>query len=279
MAEPSRARRQLGAELRALRTLAGDTQRQLADKSGIGQVSISRIERGEQRPTRSQVEKWLETYEPADDDTLRRIVTLATIAHNETVAWPEVDDVAGHLQGVARDREATATTVRNCQLTLIPGLMQTAEYARLLIPQMDPAGSIDHAAAVAGRVQRQQILYSPGRRFEFLIGEQALLWEPGPGVMPAQLDRLLTLATLEWVEVRVLPLRRVGHPAWHSFVLFTTSDAEVGTYVTTELLHGGQNLRDPDVVQMYERLWKALWSDAASGDKAADMIRSTRAVR
>lgn len=225
----------------------------------LTQVTISRAERGEQLLSRDQVNVWVRRL-TSDEEVQERIAALLVAAHAESLEWPKVDD-AGHLQDVARGREAEASLIRNCQLNIIPGLLQTAAYARLVIPQMDPARSIDHAGAVAARIERQQILYGDGRRFEFLVGEQALHWSPGPGVLPGQFDRLASVATLSSVELRVLPVDREGAPAWHSFVLFTPADGDE-PYVTTELVHGGQELRLAEYVAMYEELWKGLWSAA-----------------
>jgi len=179
----------------------------------------------------------------------------------------------GHIQGLAQGREAGARLVRNCQLAILPGLLQTAEYARLVIPQTDPTGELDHAAAVAQRLERQLILYQEGRRFEFVIGEQVLAWSPGAGVMPAQLDRLVSVATLAAVELRILPLRRTAGPAWHSFVHFQPADPADAPYVTTELLHGGQRITDPGGVATYERAWATLWEAAAAGAEALQIVK------
>lgn len=271
MAEPSRIRRQLGAELRALRTLAGLTQRQLSYRIGLQQVAISRAERGEQLPSRAQAQAWLRACAAAPD-ARERVIALTEAAHGETTPWPALAD-RPHLQQVARDREQNASLVRNCQLEWVPGLLQTAGYAAALIPLVDPAASIDHAEAAADRLDRQQVLYQGGRRFEFLLGEPALRWSPGPGVMAAQLDRLASLATLADVELRVLPTARVGAPGWHGFVLFTPTDPDEGVHVTTELVHGGQDLHDPGVIGLYEQLWKQLWEAAARGDEALALIR------
>jgi transcriptional regulator with XRE-family HTH domain len=199
---PSRVRQALGAELRALRTLAGLTQRDLDSRVAIGQVAISRIERGERLPPRELAQRWARALN-APDDTTTRLLALVDAAHGETRPWSQLADDS-HLQVVAARREQDTRRVRDFSPVWLPGLCQTAEYARRLIPQVDPERSTDHAAAVAARVERQQILYREGRRFEFLIGQEALLWSPGPGAMAGQADRLATIATLTNVELRVL---------------------------------------------------------------------------
>lgn len=277
MAEkPSRARLQLGAELRIMRELAGLTQQQMAARlTGSGhsytQATVSRFESGVQVvPSRGLAETWADIA-GADSAVRLRVLAFVEAVYGETRPWPDLDD-AGHLQGVAARREEEALRIRDCSLTWIPGLCQTAEYMRHLLPQVDPEDSFDHAAAVVARLERQQILYREGRTFEFLLSEHALRWQPGPGVMVGQRAQLGQIATLADVDLRVLRSDRVGVPEWHNFVLYDPADG-ADTYVTTELLHGGQAPPDAKVVALYETLWQRLWAAALVGDEAVEFIR------
>jgi transcriptional regulator with XRE-family HTH domain len=273
MVKVSSVRLQLGAELRKLRRLAGLSQRHIVEGLRSSQAAVSRMEHGETLPTREQLETWLRLCGVADDHDARdRVYSWADAAHSETRPWRDmVPGEAPHLQGVAGERERSATLIRNHQLTWLPVLLQTAEYARLIIEQTDPDSERNTAAAVAARLQRQQILFEKGRRFEFLISEGALLWAPKAGVMDAQRDRLLSLATLPNVEIAVLPARRTGVPAWHSFILFESDDGS--RFVTTELVYGGQEISDPDAVRRCEELWERLWAVASHGGEAVELIR------
>lgn len=84
---------------------------------------------------------------------------------------------------------------RAFEATVIPGLLQTAEYARTRF-----AGGIrplklpnDINEAVAARMQRQEILHRPDKRFHFVLTEAALRFRLCPTeVMPGQLDRLVS---------------------------------------------------------------------------------------
>jgi transcriptional regulator with XRE-family HTH domain len=273
LAKVSNVRLQLGAELRKLRKLAGLSQRHVVEALGSSQAAVSRMEHGETLLTREQLQTWLRLCGVADDHEVRdRVYAWAEAAHSETRPWRDmVPANTPHLQGVAAERERSATLIRNHQLTWLPGLLQTADYARLIVEQTDPDSELNTAAALAARLQRQQILFEKGRRFEFLIGEGALLWSPEAGVMDAQRDRLLSLATLPNVEIAVLPALRTGTPAWHSFILFQTDDGS--QFVTTELVFGGQEISDPDAVRRCAALWDRLWGAATHGDDATELIR------
>ena len=104
-----------------------------------------------------------------------------------------------------RGLESTARTLRNFQPGIVPGLLQTAEYAAAswASPTDDTA---DIGAAVAARLARQQSLHDPDRRFEFLMTEAALRFRPGPReVLTAQLDHLAAVVTLEKITFGVIP--------------------------------------------------------------------------
>lgn len=122
MTESSRVRKQLGAELRAVRNLAGLTQRDLRDRIPTSQAAVSRYERGEGGlpPTRLAVAKWLELCD-APEETRDRVLALTEAAHNEARTWLDMLGDASHLKGVAQDREAGARLVRVCQMAWCPG--------------------------------------------------------------------------------------------------------------------------------------------------------------
>jgi len=269
--KPSRIRKQLGAELRVARKLAGLNQETLADLLEVAQPTISRIESGTGPLLwRDQVTDWLNECS-APPDLHERAQTLLQAAHAETRPYPELVE-GGHLQADVLIEERDARLIRSHQLVCVPGLLQTAEYTRLFIPQLDPTGTWDPAASAAARMERQRILYEPGRRFEFLISDSALLWSPGPGVMPAQLNHIASLATLASVEIGVLPVRREGAPAWESFT-YTVPKGDGPIVVTSELLGGRWQASDPAVVEQYARVWSELREASLQGEDAIALIR------
>lgn len=272
MAEPTRLRRQLGSELRTARTLGDRTQYDLATAVGVSQATVTRIEQGRALLPRDAVVAWLDACTAAGD-VRERVLTLTAAAHAETWSWDEPlgGDVT-HLQGIARDREVNARLVRGYHFQWIPGLLQTAGYARGMLPLVDPTGRMDIAAAVSARMERQQILYETGRRFEFLVEENALHWSPAEGVLAGQRGHLLALAGLDSVEVRVLPADRIGAPGWNGFILWTNRDGD--TFVTAEFLHGGQVITELAAVASYEALWSQLWGSALVGVDALERIRT-----
>lgn len=232
-----------------------------------------RIDSGQRLLSLPEVTRWLDAAE-ADADVRERVSALAEAALGETRPWRDlVGGEVPHLQGDAAARESAAESVRNFQPTLVPGLLQTAEYARQVLRISDIAGQFDQAAALTARLDRQSVLHEEGRRFAFLLGERALRWSPAPGALAAQLDRLVSLATLDTVAIGVLPdARVVGRAPWHNFAIWSSPDAP--DYVMTELVHGVQEIHDPETVALYVTLWDELWSAAATGSDALELVRA-----
>ncbi|MGH7487941.1 MAG: Scr1 family TA system antitoxin-like transcriptional regulator, partial [bacterium] len=142
--------------------------------------------------------------------------------------------------------------------------------ARQTIARADLTGKRDVAAATRARMERQSALYEPGRRFEFLLGEPALRRQVGAAnVMQAQLDRIVSAATLEQVTIGVLPLTGTAQIDY-GFGIYT-ADVTVAEHL--ELPHALLTLTDPKDVQTYEQLWKQLTYDALFDEEAGDFIR------
>jgi transcriptional regulator with XRE-family HTH domain len=241
----------------------------MAERAGISQPTVVRIERAEAVPSMPVVRAWLEATN-ADLEVRERVTTLTDAIHVQTVRWPTLLTGRAHTQDEVREREQESVLVRNFQPTVIAGLLQTPAYTRAILPLTGIDG-LDQDATVATRLQRQQVLYDVGRRFQFIVTEPVLRWEPADGVMTGQLDRITQLAELPAVDIAVLPeSARVATP-WNNFVMHQTADGT--TYVTTELTHGTQRLVDEREVENYEGLWTRLWSASVTGDEAVRLIR------
>jgi hypothetical protein len=133
------------------------------------------------------------------------------------------------------------------QTSVVPGMLQTAEYARRVFSLLPGTlAESDIPAAVAGRLNRQLALYETDRTFSFLITEAALRWRPGPaGLMAAQLDRIASVSTLDNVSAGVIPL---GVPAvamlTHMFVIYDGWD-EQDTLVQVDTIHAQLLIKRP----------------------------------
>lgn len=268
---PSPVRLQLGAELQSARTLAGYDQRALAARLGVSQALVSRAERGKRLLDRPTVTRWLREVK-ATAPVRERVLALSEGAHRDTRTWAEVLAEQNHLQERSKRQNAAATLVQLWQPTVLPGLLQTADYARHVIPLSDITGRIDHGAALAARIDRQNVLREPGRRFAFLIAERLLRWEPAPGVLGPQLAHLRAAVELDAVDLAVLPDDYAGALPWHNFVIRHPADDTEPPYVSVELVEGPHEVRDTDSVAVYLALWQRLWDAAVTGPDVASLL-------
>ncbi|MET8426608.1 helix-turn-helix transcriptional regulator [Nocardia sp. NPDC004860] len=258
VARQSHPRQQLAAELRRLRDMAGISGRELAKRVGISQSTLSRIEAGHVVPPLPQVLDWANAV-GAEANSQESLRTLTAAAHS-----PEVQDWAAslaerpHLQDDVRAFEEDAHVVRNFQPALVPGLLQTADYARRVFATFDPPYAPDAlAAALAARLDRQRVLYDPAKRFEFLITEAALRFRPGPHrVLLAQLDRIISIETLDTVTIGVIPQDiEASTTIPHGFVIYENEDHALAS---AEPIPGSMVTRGPELVDAHRRRWAAL---------------------
>jgi len=263
----------LGAELQRLREAAGLTTRQLAERLGISQSKVTKIENARTIPSAEDVRAWASAA-GASPGQAAQLLELAERAHTEAIMMRAARRAGlPHLQQQVAVWEQTAATVRVYQPTIIPGLLQTPDYARLVVTAMH-RDRPDVDAAIAARVQRQAILYEQARRFEFVVTETALRWRYGPAsVQLGQLDRLRTIAMLPNVLLGLLPLA-AETPAWHShgFTLFEDRSDDGDPFVHVETLTAGLNVTEPADVAAYRQAFEHLRSLAISGEQAQELL-------
>lgn len=267
--EQSARRRALGAELRRLRTDAGLSGEQIAERTGLSQSRVSRIELGQQSVAIADAENWARAA-GASEEELARVTELAEAAATQAGSW------RGHglseLQQASGRAEAGATTVLNYQTQGIAGLLQVPGYSRLLIAAGYPRrGPEEVAAAVKARMDRQVILYDENRHFEFVMSAAALYWRPGPAsLMRAQLDRLSAVTALDNVTLGIIPLGTEVPGVWcdHSFNILDGPDP----VVHVETLTAPVNVTDPDDVDAYRDVFRRLQAVTVTGEDARTVI-------
>ncbi len=270
MSRSYRGRREFGARLRRLREEAGLTGKQLADRAGWAQSKVSRIETGRQSVKTDDVRAWAAAT-GASTDLLEDLLADLRTLRVEHAAWRR-QLRGGHApkQRALIALEGDATLDRTFQPDLVPGLLQTPDYARHVFTALatlrDTPNDID--AAVRLRMQRQAVLYDRTKQFRFLLTEAALHARLGPpGVQRGQLDRLLVLMTLDTVEVAVIPLNaRLPVVMHHGFSI------EDEDLVLVETFSAELQLRDADDVALYGKLFDLLWGAALEGDRAARLV-------
>ncbi len=194
--------RQLGAELRQARQRAKLSQRALAARIGRHSSHVARWENGKITPSEADTATVLQELGVHGSERDRLLELARNVLDPDWLA-PGVDrQVAALLE-----YERTATTVVTAEPLLIPGLLQTFDYA-LHLATSSGATHGDATQRAQMRVGRQHVLTrSTAPRFEAFIGEHALRHFLCPrDVMVEQLRHLLKLATLDSVTIRLLPM-------------------------------------------------------------------------
>ncbi|KZM74914.1 helix-turn-helix domain-containing protein [Nocardia terpenica] len=263
------AREALGARLRELRRGAGLSGRQLADLSGWHESKVSKIEYGRTKPTTADVRAYCE-YTGSGDQLPDLLATL----HHIDTAYMEWRRALG--SGLAQRQqkylklEAEATFIRNYQPQIVPGLLQTAEYAEAKLRRaMEFHGiPVDLDAGVAKRMERQQILYQRTRRFHFLIGEQSLRTTVGDdAVMTGQLDRLHAIIGMPRVTLGIIPAETEALVVANSFGMYDNR------LVLVESVSAELRITQPREIALYGRAFDVLANQAVTGETARELIR------
>jgi transcriptional regulator with XRE-family HTH domain len=268
-------RRRLAAALKQLRENTGLSAARFGEPHGWSQGKVSKIENGRTVPSPEDVEIWVVATD-ADADHVASLVALADSVATETRRW------AGSRHGSLAARseeagmaEADAGVVRVFQPAVIPGLLQTADYARHVITLLGASDERDIAAAVNARMQRQDGLYDGEKRFEFVLTEGALRWRPGtPSMMLAQLDRVITVATLPNVDIRVLPFSTQAPALYvNGFTVYEIAD---DPYVLVEILTTELHLREESDLAAYRATLERCKDAALAGEAAVEAVRALR---
>jgi len=270
--------RPLADELARLRSLSGLSTRAVAEHTGLSKARVSRAERAESLLSLPEIDAWAAAVN-ADDAARSRLHDLARSAHTTVEPFSNTPPER-HLQEVVQSRQAEAGHITVLQASIVPGLLQTAEYARRVFELVDTDGSIDIPAAVAGRMRRQEALYDRTKRFDFLITEAALRWPAGPSVvMAAVYDRIATVATLTNVRVGLIPTRHEpGAIPPDGFTLYDDLTDDEPAYVVAELPHAQIKVNNPDDVEIYRDIIRRLEPSALYGGDAQQLLRSLAGV-
>jgi transcriptional regulator with XRE-family HTH domain len=268
---PTIDQRQLGAELRNLRKQAGLSGKALGAILGSSQASISRAEMGQRLVSPDEIARWSQAA-GADPEETERLLRLGRAARVQLRSWWDV-----HAGGLARRQqevaglEAVSTRICNYQI-VIPGLLQTANYAQRALTLADVSGQGGISAAVAARMHRQEVLYDQAKIFEYVLPESALRWRlTDDAGMRAQADRLVSVDSLPNVTLGILPLG-ITPPTLPSagFVIYERQDDPLVLIetLTDELLFGEER-----AVSAYRDAFARMLAAAVTGTAAHELIR------
>ncbi len=267
---PTVRRRRLALELRRLREAAKLTCEEVAEQLECSASKISRVETGRVSVSPRDVRDILEIYGVPD---LQRDALVQLARESRQKGWWHAygDSVQPHF-ATYLGLESAASEIRIYEVNLIPGLLQTEDYARAVIA----AGMVNSPRAeierqVALRMERQRLTITSPPKVWAVLDEAALRRQVGgPEVMRLQLEYLRELGGLRNVSLQVIPFGGGAHPAMgRPFVILVFGEEADPDVVYLEDLTSALWLENVEEVHRYNVFFNHLRATALSFDDSA----------
>jgi transcriptional regulator with XRE-family HTH domain len=252
-----------GAELRHWRTAAGLSQEQLGDRIGYSGAQVGAVETARRMPGADFTQRC-----DAELDTggalARLLDRLKGLLRNQAYpawfrGWPNV--------------EREAATLRWWEPMVVPGLLQTREYAQAILG-VQPGVTEDRLEElVAARLERQTVLAGEPPPFLWCLLDEGVLHRcvGSPKVTHDQLAHLVEMSGLAQVTVQVVPSSAGAHAGMlGNFVIAGLGEAPSIVYLDTAA--AGQIVETPGVVDQVTLVWEALRSEALPRVASRDLI-------
>lgn len=254
---PTVLRMVLGKRLRHLREQAKVSFDRAAEAIDVTPLTVRRMEKAEVGLRIPYVRELLRLYgvSGAETDDFLRMAKEA----NQPGWWYKYRNVLPDWFRAYVSLETDATVIRIYEPHYVPGLLQTADYARTLFRVGFPnSPDADVERRVTLRTTRAHLLTAPRAPAMWAVLEESVLRRPvgGPEVMRAQIDRLIEAIELPNVKMQIMPFSAGPHPgAFGPFHYFRFGFTELPDIVYTENLTGAVYVDQPeDVVGYLETL-------------------------
>ena len=259
----------LGNRLRELRRQSRLTGAKLAESLGWPPSKVSKLQNGQQTPTEDDIRAWTKATH-AEAETTALLVSLRTLK-TRYAEWQQVlrPGLRAHQHRLTNHDE-TVKLFRVFENTVVPGLLQTPDFARSRFNQVVMVHRVpdDIDQAVHARMHRQEILYRPDKRFHFVLTEAVLRYRlVPPEIMLPQLERLVALSALRTVRLGIIGFEApYAMDPRHAFWLLDDDLVRFESY-SAEL-----NLRQPQEIELYGRIFESLAGAASYGSSARAII-------
>ncbi|MET9504078.1 helix-turn-helix transcriptional regulator [Streptomyces sp. NPDC006259] len=270
---PTVRRRRLGQELRKLREDKGMTAEQVADRLLVSQSKISRLENGRRSISQRDVRDLCGVYEVEDQRIVESLMQMAKDSRQQGW-WHAFGDVP---YSVYIGLETDAASLRVYDPQVVPGLLQTRQYAETLI-----SGALPETAAteiekrVQVRMRRQERISAEENplRLWTVMDEAALRRVVGnKSLMRDQLEHLVEQSRLPHVTVQVIPFEMGAHPGLNGqYAILEFPDAADSSVVYIEGVTSDLYLEKPNDVQKYSVMYEHLRAQALNVDQSRQFI-------
>jgi transcriptional regulator with XRE-family HTH domain len=252
---PTLRRRELGARLKRLRLDKGMTADDVAQALMVSPTKISRLETGARGVNPRDVRDLCSIYGVGDDER-DRLMTLTR--QSREPSWWQQDD-SEYTTFI--DLEAGAASIAEYKSDVVPGLLQTQDYARAMIEATLPDSNPDLIEQlVTSREERQKLLTGePGVQLWTVLDEAVLRRVVGSrAVMHVQLEKLIDRAGLSNVDIQVIPFELGAHAAMNSTFEILHFEEAAPDVVYVEGLLGQHYLEGSKELTRYRRVFDQL---------------------
>lgn len=270
------ARQALADRLREIRLDARLSARALAAAAGWHEAKTSKIEHGKQQPSESDLRTWCAVCSALE--LLPELIAELRSVDSMWLDWRRAERTGlRHLNASVRDLYERTRQYRSYCQTMVPGLLQTADYTTAVLTSIRDRRRVainDIDATLAERMERQRILTQRGHTFAFVLEEAALRYQlGGPAVLARQLRHLLDVMQLASVSLGVIPADIDRSSRWpvEDFYIFDSAQANV------ELVSGFLTITHPREIAMYAETFTALSKLAVYGSTARELISASLA--
>jgi transcriptional regulator with XRE-family HTH domain len=273
---PTVLRRRIGTELSKLRASRSMNAKDVAATLGWSASKMSRIESGSVPLQERDAARLLAHYGVDDPAEVKQFINL-TRQSRQQGWWHAYGDALPDWFRSYIGFEADATKIVTFQCELVPGLLQTEDYARHVIRAMNPhEGTDDIERRVALRMERQQILgrQKPPRLWA-IIGEAVMRRAVGaPGIMRAQLNHLADMSDAHpGITIQVLPFSAGAHAAMGaSFSVLSFSDLP-GSVAYSEVTTSSIYTERQSEVERHEETFLRLMASSVQPEKSLVWLR------
>ncbi len=253
----------LSTELLRMRREAGRTQDDVAKALDWSVSKVIRIEGGTVGTSTTDLQALLRFYGMADAERAERLTRVAkgTRERGWWASYPIEDQQFRNYLGY----EAGASYIRVFNPSLVPGLLQTMDYARVILGQFVKDASEEKIETLAGlRVERQDRLAErePVPHRHFILDEAVVrrhvgaLTKNGRGIMPAQLLHMVEVAQDDHLTIQIIPFSKGAHFGMQGPFTLLDFDADLGEVLYLEGLRGGDLVmtgRDAQIINYREK--------------------------
>jgi transcriptional regulator with XRE-family HTH domain len=257
--------------LRSLRAATRLTEEQVAERLGFSPSKISRLETGQRGASEADIALLCQLYQ-VDEEQRSRLTELA-IEGKKRTWWSRSLPYADYV-----GLEAEAESISDYGLAVVPGLLQVSSYARALVQAGGPALTPKTVEErVQTRITRQGRLRSGAIPSFSAVLDESVLHRvvESPAVMRDQLERLLEMAELPNVTLRVVPYDAGKVPAGiNKFIILRSARPDIADMVLIEDLTAHRYLEAPNDVETYSAIFQTLTDLSADPAASRAMILS-----